>query len=492
MNLIPGLSGDFFLGLKRWASFDMSSEASLQSIRAKQQLAFQKEPQPTLSSRLDRLRRLERLLLDHGDEISSAIAADFSGRPEVETGLLELFPSLEGIAYARKNLRRWMRDERRHVSLWFKPGRALVRWQPLGVVGIVVPWNYPLFLAVGPLTVALAAGNRAMVKLSEYTPRFAQCFADLIAGEFAEDEVGIVQGDVAVAEAFTKLPFDALLFTGSTAVGRHVMRAAADNLTPVTLELGGKSPVLIAPEFDLDLAAQRIAFAKLLNAGQTCVAPDYVLVPRGHEAALTEALRSAARRLYGDGQTGDYASIINERQYARLSSMLAEVKTKGGRCLPLLTGGVLPGRKFMPHVLLDVPLDTAAMREEIFGPILPLVPYDSIEQAIDFINERDRPLALYLFDNDKRRVDQAIARTRSGGVTVNDCMLHVAQDDLPFGGIGASGMGHYHGPEGFRTFSKARPIFWQSRFNTLPLLAPPYGEWTRRLLSLMLGRGRWP
>jgi len=469
---------------------DVRNVLSINAILVRQRQAFVAEPQPGLAVRIDRLCRLESLLLKHGDAIAAAINADFAGRPEVETGLLELFPSLEGIAYARKNLARWMRDERRHVSLWFKPGRALVRWQPLGVVGIVVPWNYPLFLAVGPLTVALAAGNRAMVKLSEYTPRFSQCFADLIAAEFAEDEVGIVQGDAAVAEAFTKLPFDALLFTGSTAVGRHVMRAAADNLTPVTLELGGKSPVLIAPEFDLDLAAQRIAFAKLLNAGQTCVAPDYVLVPRGHEAALTEALRAAARRLYGDGQTGDYASIINERQYARLNSMLAEVTTKGGRCLPLFTGGVLPGRKFMPHVLIDVSLDTAAMREEIFGPLLLLVPYDSIDQAIDFINERDRPLALYLFDNDKRRVDQAIARTRSGGVTVNDCMLHVAQDDLPFGGVGASGMGHYHGIEGFRTFSKARPIFRQSRFNTVPLLMPPYGERVRRLLALMLAWGR--
>ncbi len=469
----------------------MSSEASLQSILAKQQQLFQKDSSPSLTVRLDRLLRLERMLLDHGDEISSAIAADFSGRPEVETGLLELFPSLEGIAYARKNLRRWMRDERRHVSMWFKPGRASVRWQPLGVVGIVVPWNYPLFLTVGPLTAALAAGNRAMVKLSEFTPRFAQCFARLIAKEFSENEVAIVQGDVAVAEAFTKLPFDALLFTGSTAVGKHVMRAAADNLTPVTLELGGKSPVMIGPEFDLDLAAKRIAFAKLLNAGQTCVAPDYVLVPRDRQEAMAKALQEAASTLYGDGSNGDYTSIINERQYARLSAMLVEAKAGGARCLPLFSGVTsLPGRRFMPHVLLDVPLNCAAMREEIFGPLLPLVPYDTVEQAIAFINERERPLALYLFDDDRARVESMIAHTRSGGVTVNDCMLHVAQDDLPFGGIGASGMGHYHGVEGFRTFSKARPIFRQARFNSVPMLMPPYGQRVRQLLNFMLGWGR--
>lgn len=470
----------------------MSSEASLQSILAKQQQVFQKDSSPSLTVRLDRLLRLERMLLDHGDEISSAIAADFSGRPEVETGLLELFPSLEGIAYARKNLRRWMRDERRHVSMWFKPGQASVRWQPLGVVGIVVPWNYPLFLTVGPLTAALAAGNRAMVKLSEFTPRFAQCFAQLVAKEFSEDELAIVQGDATIAEAFTKLPFDALLFTGSTAVGRHVMRAAADNLTPVTLELGGKSPVVVTPGFDLGLAAKRIAFAKLLNAGQTCVAPDYVLVPRERLEAMAKALQEAATALYGDGSNGDYTSIINERQYARLSAMLAEAKAGGVRCLPLFASGQasLPGRRFMPHVLLDVPLNSAAMREEIFGPLLPVVPYDTVEQAVAFINERERPLALYLFDNDQARVESMIARTRSGGVTVNDCMLHVAQDDLPFGGIGASGMGHYHGAEGFRTFSKARPIFRQARFNTVPLLMPPYGPRVRQLLNFMLGWGR--
>jgi len=469
----------------------MAFAPDLGALLGVQRQAFLADPQPDIASRLDRLRRLESLLLQHGDEISAAIDADFSGRPGMETGLLELFPSLEGIAYARKNLARWMRDERRHVALWFLPGRARVRWQPLGVVGIVVPWNYPLYLAIGPLTAALAAGNRALVKLSEFTPRFAECFARLVAARFAPDEVAIVQGDAAVAEQFCRLPFDALLFTGSTAIGRRVMAAAAENLTPLTLELGGKSPVVIAPDFDLKLAARRIVFGKLLNAGQTCVAPDYVLVPRGSEGAFAEAVRQAARQLYGDGRNGDYASIINDRQHARLLGLLDEVKAKGARCLPLFDGeGALPGRRLMPHLVLDMPLDSALMRDEIFGPLLPVLPYDTLDQAVDFINGRDRPLALYLFDNDRRRVESLIDRTRSGGVTVNDCMLHVAQDDLPFGGIGASGMGQYHGTEGFRTFSKARPIFRQARFNTLPLLAPPYGERAQRLLKLMLGWGR--
>lgn len=452
-----------------------------------QRRAFQAEPEPTLAVRLDRLRRLETLLHSHVDEIAAAIDADFSGRSTVETRLLEFFPCLEGLAYARRHLKRWMRSEDRHVSLWFLPGKATVRWQPLGVVGIVAPWNYPLYLAIGPLTAALAAGNRAMVKPSEFTPRFSGLFARLIARYFALEEVYVLQGDAAVAEKFTAMPFDSLLFTGSTAIGRHVMRAAAEHLTPVTLELGGKSPVIIAPGFDLELAARRIALGKLLNAGQTCVAPDYVLLPRGCEGKFADALRAAASAMYGDGATEDYSSIISERHLARLQSMLNEARARGADCRPLLVEGeALSGRKLMPHALLNVPADAQIMQEEIFGPFLPVLSYETVDHAIDYVNGRDRPLALYLFDDDRARVNRVIAATRSGGVTVNDCILHIAQDDLPFGGIGASGMGQYHGPEGFRTFSKARPVFRQGRFNAMPLLAPPYGERAHRLLRLML------
>lgn len=454
-----------------------------------QRQAFFAEPESPLAQRLDRLSRLEQLLRCHVDEISSAIDADFSGRSPVETRLLELFPSLQGVAYARENLRCWMRPDRRQVSLWFMPGRAEVIWQPLGVVGIVVPWNYPLYLTIGPLVAALAAGNRAMVKLSEFTPGFAKTFADLVARYFSAEEVCVIRGDAEMAARFTALPLDALLFTGSTAVGRHVMRAAAENLTPVTLELGGKSPVLISPGFDLGLAARRIALGKLLNAGQTCVAPDYVMVPEGQQEVFARAMQMAASALYGDGRTTDYASIISDHHHARLLGLLEDARHRGAKCQPLLTGDdSMCGRKLMPYVLLDVPPEARVMQEEIFGPLLPVIPYKTLEQAIAWINGRDRPLALYLFDNDRARVNRTLAVTRSGGVTVNDCMLHVAQDDLPFGGVGASGMGHYHGQEGFCTFSKARSVFRQRRFNTLPLLAPPYGLWTQRLLRLMLGR----
>lgn len=467
----------------------MNSIDHLASSMQVQRQAFLADPEPVLAVRLDRLRRLENLLRQNQALMAEAIDSDFSGRSPTETALLEVFPSLQGIAYARRHLKRWMRDEARHVAIWFQPGRARVRYQPLGVVGVIVPWNYPLFLAIGPLTAALAAGNRAQVKMSEFTPAFAALFAELVAASFAPEELAVVQGDATVAQAFSALPFDHLLFTGSTAVGRQVMRGAADALVPVTLELGGKSPVLIAPGFDLELAARRIAQGKLLNAGQTCVAPDYVLLPRGSEAAFAAALQRAATALYGNGRTADYTSIINDRQHARLLGLLDEARSGGARCLPLLEGGAeLGGRRLMPTLLLDVPASARIMQEEIFGPLLPVLPYDDFAAAIRYINERDRPLALYVFANDGERLRQVIGSTRSGGVTVNDCMLHVAQDDLPFGGIGASGMGHYHGREGFLTFSQARPIFHQSRFSSLPLLAPPYGKRAARLLRLMLGR----
>jgi len=466
----------------------MSGIEHLANLLQVQREAFLAEPEPTLAVRLDRLARLERLLRENRAAFAQAIDSDFSGRSPSETALLEVFPSLQGIAHARRHLKAWMRDERRHVSIWFQPGRARVRYQPLGVAGIIVPWNYPLFLAIGPLTAALAAGNRALLKLSEFTPAFSALFAERVAAYFAADELAVVQGDAAVAQAFAALSFDHLLFTGSTSVGRQVMRTAADALVPVTLELGGKSPVLIAPGFDIELAARRIAMAKLLNAGQTCVAPDYVLLPQGAEAEFAAALKKAATALYGDGRTADYTSIINARQHARLCGLLEEARAAGARCLPLFEGsGDLGARRLMPHLLLDVPFDSRIMQEEIFGPLLPVIPYADTAAAIHFINARERPLALYVFDNDRRRVEQVIAATRSGGVTVNDCMLHVAQDDLPFGGIGASGMGHYHGREGFITFSKLRPVFRQSRFNALPLLAAPYGARARRLLRLMLG-----
>ncbi|MCE1244719.1 aldehyde dehydrogenase family protein [Oryzomicrobium sp.] len=462
---------------------------------------FAADPAPGAARRREHLAALADALGRHGDALAEAIDRDFGGRSARETELLELFPSLEGIAYARRHLAAWMRPRRRRVGMWFWPARAQVRHQPLGVVGVMVPWNYPLFLAVGPLAAALAAGNRVLIKCSEHTPAFAACFAELIAATFAPDHVRVVregEGDdpLAFAQAFARLPFDHLLFTGSTAVGRRVMAAAAANLTPVTLELGGKSPVLIAPGADLALAAARIVFAKLANAGQSCVAPDYVLLPRGQEAAFIAHARAAAQRLYGDAASPDYAAIALNAHRRRLHGWAEAAEAAGAVRHPLLPEAPAADGRLAPAIFTGVPDEAALMREEIFGPYLPLVPYERHEDALAYINRRDRPLALYLFDPDPLRVRATLDATASGGVGVNDCLLHVGVHDLPFGGVGPSGMGRYHGPEGFAAFSQVRAVLRQGRWSPASLLHPPFGAaggaWRDRLqrliLRLMLGR----
>jgi coniferyl-aldehyde dehydrogenase len=357
------------------------------------------------------------------------------------------------------------------------------------VVGIVVPWNYPLYLAVGPLVDALAAGNRVMVKMSEYTPRFSTLFAEQVQRYFGDDEVQVVTGDAAVAQAFTALPFDHLLFTGSTAVGHQVMRAASAHLTPVTLELGGKSPAIIGPGARFEAAVARILFGKAINAGQTCIAPDYVLLPRERVGEFVALARRVAARLYPDpANNRQYASIASDRHYERLLALRDEAVAAGATAEPLGEGDA--ARRVLPPTLLTgVGEDTAVMREEIFGPLLPLVPYDDIDQALAWIAARPHPLALYLFEQDERLVERVLAHTHAGGVTVNDTLYHIAQHGLPFGGVGASGMGGYHGEAGFRTFSHFKPVFRQARFNGAGLLNPPYGRRFRRMLELLLRRG---
>ncbi|HEY3381134.1 MAG TPA: coniferyl aldehyde dehydrogenase [Vicinamibacterales bacterium] len=463
------------------------SAAGLDAAFRAQREACSREPMPDARTRREWLQRLADLLRRNERAICDAIDSDFGRRPAPETRILELFPSLSSVRYARAHVRRWMRPERRHVSIWFQPGRAELRYQPLGVVGIIVPWNYPLFLAVGPLAASLAAGNRSMIKMSEYGPALGALLAGLMADVFPADLVTVVLGNVQVARDFAALPFDHLLFTGSTAVGRDVMAAAAKNLTPVTLELGGKSPAIVAPGYNLATAAQRIVFGKLVNAGQTCIAPDYVLLPKGEEDAFLAAVRSCAKQFYGTAASPDYASIAHDRQHTRLLAVLADAEAKGARIEPILEPGAPGPRRLPPVALFNCTGDMRVMQEEIFGPLLPIVPYDSLEHAVQYVTGRDRPLSLYVFDGDRGRVDRLLDATHSGGVTVNDCLLHIGQDDLPFGGVGPSGMGRYHGPEGFRTFSHARSVFRQSRVNGLPALYPPYGrrlgEW---LLKLML------
>ncbi|HNL98806.1 MAG TPA: coniferyl aldehyde dehydrogenase [Accumulibacter sp.] len=451
------------------------------------------DPNPPRELRERRLHTLDRLLLDNEAAIADAVRRDFGHRSPAETRLLELFPSHEAIRHARRHLARWMRPEARAVSLWFQPARAEVRYQPLGAVGIIVPWNYPVFLAAAPLASALAAGNRVLIKMSEYTPATSALLAGLVARYFADDEVSVVEGDVGVAQEFARLPFDHLLFTGSTPVGRHVMRAAAENLTPVTLELGGKSPAIIGPGSadgaSFAHAVERIVIGKCLNAGQTCIAPDYVLLPAGSEQAFIAHARQVLARCYPDiGRSADYSTIVDRRQYDRLVGYLAEARAAGAQVVDLAPSATADAasRRLPPVALLDLPADLRIMREEIFGPLLPLLPYADMDQAIAFVNQRPRPLALYYFDNDRARIARVLDQTVSGGVTVNDTILHIAQDDLPFGGVGPSGMGCYHGFAGFETFSVRKAVFRQSRLSAVGLFKPPYGKLFARLTGLLL------
>ncbi len=460
----------------------------MKSTFARMRLLTRNQPAVSYETRLKRLAALETMLRDNSEAFAVAISADFGNRSAHETRLLEIFPSLEGLSHARRHLRRWMRPQGRSVSLWFQPGRAEVRSQPLGVVGVIVPWNYPLYLAIGPLTAALAAGNRVLVKMSEFTPATATLLAELLARHFDADEVSVVQGDAAVAHAFSQLPFDHLFFTGSTAVGHHVMHAAAENLTPVTLELGGKSPVIVAPTYSLENAADRILVGKTLNAGQTCIAPDYVLLPEGAEQDFISAARAVVSACYPEMPiTPDYSSVVNARHYERLVGYLEDARAKGATVVPLTGAEADPvTRRFPPVILLNATDEMQVMQDEIFGPILPIISYRGIDAAIAYVNERPRPLALYVFDDNRSRIDSVLEQTVSGGVTVNDTILHIAQDELPFGGVGPSGMGHYHGHDGFLTFSKQKAVFRQSRLSGIGLFKPPYGKRFEWLINLLL------
>lgn len=441
---------------------------------------------PDLALRRDRLRRLQRLLTRHGDAFAAAIEKDFGSRPAEITGLAEIVPSLTAIRHARRHIRRWMRPRAARVALSSRPARARIMPQPLGVVGIIAPWNYPLQLLVCPLVGVLAAGNRAILKPSEFTPHFSALFQSSIAALFAEDEVAVLTGGADVARALTELPLDHLIFTGSTAVGRLVAQAAAKNLTPVTLELGGKSPAIIDRTADLDTTAERLAWGKCVNAGQTCIAPDYALVPRTMVDPFLLALRTAVARQYPTvAGNRDYTSIINDRHYHRLEKLVDEARAGGATVLPLTAPGDVPKRLFAPVALLDVPLEAAVMREEIFGPILPVIAYDTLDEAIGFVNARERPLALYWFGTDPAARDRVLTRTISGGVCVNDTLAHVLQEDLPFGGVGASGQGHYHGEHGFRRLSKEKAVFFQTRFSGVKLAYPPFTSLTRRLVAAL-------
>jgi acyl-CoA reductase-like NAD-dependent aldehyde dehydrogenase len=438
--------------------------------------------------RVAALQALEALLHDNVEALCAAVDRDFRGRATHETRLLEIFPAIGAARHARRNLRRWMKPQRRATNFWFLPGRSRVLFQPLGVVGIVVPWNYPIYLAVSPAVAALAAGNRALIKMSEAAPALGELFGHLVAERFDPAVLSVVNGNAEVARVFTALPFDHLLFTGSTDVGRHVMRAAAENLTPVTLELGGKSPAIVGRGIAVEEAADRILYGKCLNAGQTCIAPDYVLVPEERIEAFAAAARKTVAAMYPRLRDNrDYTGIINARHRERLAGYLDEARLRGARVEEINPAGedFAGSPKMPPALVFGAPAETALMREEIFGPILPIVAYRTIDEAIAYVNARPRPLALYVFDHDAANVERILEETVSGGVTVNETILHVAQDELPFGGVGPSGMGEYHGRAGFETFSKRKSVFFQSRFNALKMLRPPYGARFEALMKLL-------
>ena len=463
---------------------------ALPGLLARQRAAFLRDGPPSLVERRANLKKLRAALLARSGDFEAALDADFGHRSRHETAIMEVLVLTWGIDYLHKHLPRFMRPERRHVALPMRLGRAHVEYQPLGVVGIVAPWNYPFSLALMPLATALAAGNRAMIKPSELTPATSDLLVSLIAETFSQDEVVVVTGDATVGAAFAALPFDHLFFTGSTTVGRSVMRAASEQLVPVTLELGGKSPVLVDRGQPLARVAADIAYGKLANAGQTCIAPDYVLVHEADVDRFVEAWDQAVVALYPRGPTSeDYTSIVNVRHYERLRGLLADARAKGAR---VVETGRSPdqatGRAHTlpPTLVLDVHDDMRIMQEEIFGPVLPIVTYRDLDEAIAYLNDRPRPLALYYFGSSATNQKQVLTRTTSGGVTINGTLMHYVQDDLPFGGVGASGFGAYHGIEGFRAFSHQKAVFDVGRWNGGALLRPPFGRLTNMILNEML------
>jgi coniferyl-aldehyde dehydrogenase len=468
-----------------------SASDEMRATLERQRAAFLKAGPPPLAERLADLARLKTAIRDRADAIAAAISADFGHRSHHETLLAEIFTALAGIRHATRHLGRWMRPRRVAVGAELMPGRARILYQPLGVVGIISPWNYPFQLAIMPLIAALAAGNRVMLKPSELTPRTAEFLAEFLAGLFPADKVATVLGGPDIGAAFVRLPFDHLFYTGSTAVGRQVMQAAAENLTPVTLELGGKSPCIIAEDAALKSAVESIVHGKLLNAGQTCIAPDYVLLPEGKREEFIALAQRAVKQFYPRlAANPDYTSIVNDRHYHRLRAYVEEAKARGARIVDLSPAPEpLDGtRKLAPLLVVDPVEDIALMREEIFGPVLPLRSYRQLDEAIDYVNARPRPLALYYFGEDAARRDKVLSRTVSGGASVNATLMHVVVENLPFGGVGASGSGAYHGEIGFQTFSHRKGVFLQSRFNGAGLLRPPFGRVRTLLLQLLLRR----
>ena len=473
--------------------------ASLQALFDAQYQASRAQIEVPLTLRKERLLRMRALIDDNAAALAQAVQADFGVRSPQLTEMADFFVLRTLLQQSLKSLHRWMKPVKVSTPIYLQPSRAYLQRQPLGVVGVVSPWNYPLQLSLGPVITALAAGNRVMLKPSELTPQTSALLASLISKTFAADEVCVVLGDGKLAAEFSSLSFDHLFFTGSTAVGKIVAAAAAANLTPTTLELGGKSPCIIDASGDMDSAALKIAHGKLLNAGQTCIAPDYVLLPAGSEAAFTQAFGKAVARLYPViAGNPDYPAIISQRHQMRLQELLVEAEEQGARLQVFKGSEAGPDisskavaadadatRQMAPVLVFGLSPASRLLNEEIFGPILPVLTYDTLDNAIEYINARPRPLALYWFGSDTAARDALLARTVSGGVTVNDTLMHIAHENLPFGGVGDSGWGSYHGEAGFLRLSQQKPVLLQSKWTRGDLFYPPYGKRFAQVMALI-------
>ncbi|PKG57024.1 coniferyl-aldehyde dehydrogenase [Shewanella sp. Choline-02u-19] len=457
----------------------------LSQVLVNQRTHYLADPSPSYEARIEHLKSLKKAILSYQEQLVQALNRDYGHRSVDDSIISDIMPCVNNINYSIKHLKKWMKPSRRHAGLLLAPASIKVQYQPLGVVGIIVPWNFPIMLSVGPLITALAAGNRAMIKLSEFTPETNTVLTAMLASIFDQNHVACIEGEADVAAEFSSLPFDHLLFTGSTTVGRHVMRSAAQHLTPVTLELGGKSPVIVADDIDMDTAVERMIYGKCLNSGQICVAPDYVLVPSEKLNDFVRAYKRKFIKMYGQvSDNKDYGSIINQRQFDRIMLVLEDAKAKGATVMSANDEAInIEHQKVPTQLITDATDDMLLLQDEIFGPLLPVIPYNNLQEAISYINQRPRPLALYLMSFDKNTQQQVMTHTHSGGVCINETVFHVAAEDAPFGGVGPSGMGHYHGKEGFQTFSHAKTILKRGKyFNTGKLIHPPYGGWLQTLL----------
>lgn len=475
------VSDDFSVQQSHLSSNDISTTEALSECFDDQKRYFLQNTYPSYEQRITDLLKLKSLLIDNQQSFIEAMSKDFGHRSADDSKLGDILGTVMGINYTVKRLKRWMKAEKKHVGLLFQPAKARVIFQPKGVIGIIAPWNYPVFLSFGPLTAALAAGNVAMIKMSEFTPYTTALLAELMTNCFSKEQVAIVSGDAKIAATFSGLAFDHLFFTGSTAVGKLVMKSAAENLVPVTLELGGKSPTIIDDDIDVNIAVNRLIMGKTLNSGQTCVAPDYILCPKAKVDSLVQAFKLRYQAMYASIiDNPDCTSIINEGQKSRLDNLLNDANDKGATVIPLILDTDLANngrhRKMPLTIITNTTDDMLVMQEEIFGPLLPIVAYDDVSEAIDYVNKNARPLALYICSFNKEFQQNILLKTHSGGVCINDAAIHVANDDLPFGGVGASGMGQYHGVEGFKTFSHAKSVLSRGKLSFSSLLFPPFGK----------------